>query len=367
MKEELSPESAGEQKNDDLSRYAPPSPEVDAVQEKPAEEQAVAAPVAASAAEPAPVAVAPKVHEAAPKETSRESVPDEKAAPARKRGMMASLFDALLVLLVVAVVGAAGYVVYEMKKAYPVETAVDKLRAENASLSAHRETLKEAFLKSQEDARALQAYTETVDRLLVHPLSLKNIAQRIKELDVSISLERNALRSLDAEYRQLALSKMSGLMIDSLTTLDGRRSYKGVIIKKFDGKDLSIAHTEGLARIPLANLPMDRLPLVVRYALGSEDPLNIAELDKEASGGADAPKSDDSSSRSGRKPAEMQDASSVRSEVMAQLTPSAYDPPAAKPTVDVNSPVAAPVSVPSHARTRGSGWVAPDDPLPLNM
>lgn len=358
MKEELSPESADEQKNDDLSRYAPPAPEPEVVQEAPAEVQAAVLP--APAVETAPV-------EGAPKEPAKGAIADVEALPRKKRGMMSSLFDTALVLMVVAVVGAAGYVVYEMRKAYPVETTVDKLRAENAKLSAHRETLKEAFLKSQEDARALQEYTDTVDRLLVHPRSLKNIAQRIKDLDVAISLERNALRSLDAEYRQLAQTRMNGLLIDSLTTVDGRRSYNGVIIKKFDGKDLSIAHTEGLARIPLANLPMERLPLIVRYALGSEDPLNIADLDKEAAGSSVSPEDDGSSSRNVRKSADGPSAPSVRSEVMAQLTPSAYDPPAAKPTVDVNAPVAMPAAAPSVPQKNGSGWVAPADPLPCNM
>lgn len=355
MKEELSPESVDEQKNDDLSRYAPPSPEPEATQEAPAEEQAAALPAVASAVEAAPAV-------AAPKEPAKE-----KAVPVRKRGMMASLFDVVLVLLVVAVVGVAGYVVYEMRKAYPVETAVDKLRAENAKLSELRETLKEAFLKSQENAKALLEYTDTVDRLLVHPRSLGNIAQRIKDLDVAISLERNALRSLDAEYRQLAQTRMSGLLIDSLTTVDGRRSYQGVIVKKFDGKDLSIAHTEGLARIPLANLPMERLPLIVRYALGGEDPLNIAELDKEAAGNSSSTKDGDASGSNVRKHADEPAVPTVRREVMAQLTPSAYDPPAAKPTVGVNAPVAMPAAVPSATRSTGSGWVAPDDPLPLNM
>ena len=360
MKEELSPESVGEQKNDDLTRYAPPAPEPEAVNEAPAKELAAAFPVAVPAVEEAPAV-------AAPKEPAKEKDPEEKAVPVRKRGMMASLFDAVLVLLVVAVVGVAGYVVYEMRKAYPVETTVDKLRAENSKLSAHRETLKEAFLKSQEDARSLQEYTNTVDRLLVHPRSLQNIVQRIKDLDVAISLERNALRSLDAEYRQLAQTRMSGLLIDSLTTVDGRRSYQGVIIKKFDGKDLSIAHTEGLARIPLANLPMERLPLIVRYALGGEDPLNIAELDKEAAGSSSSTKDDGSSSLNVRKHGGESTEPSVRREVMAQLTPSAYDPPAAKPTVDVNSPATMPAVAPSVPRNSGSGWVAPDDPLPLNM
>lgn len=286
-------------------------------------------------------------------ETAEASAPSDSAAPssfARRRWLNIGL-DAFLVLLAAGVAGGSMLYLKHERASYYVPSPYEVARAENDRLRRDRDDLQPFAYKAEEQI-LFQARLEARERELREVLRANTAKEaELQEKGRRILAKQHEIRHADKEHRQVAMSLLPGMNLGTVRTKKGSRVYYDARITRVEGRTLVLAHSSGMVRIASSDLVAGSLPPLARYAFGVDDLLHIREMDAAnaaSSGTGDA---------SGIEPmsaAEMQAESrrvvaepsrSSRPQTVRRSAPSyghlsltAYDPPSAKPVVDVQLP-----------------------------
>lgn len=287
-------------------------------------------------------------------ETAKPSVSTDTAAsssvPARPLWLNVGL-DVFLVLLAAGVAGGSMWYLKHERAKYYVPSPYEVARAENDRLRQERDGLQPLAYKAEEQILFQQ-------KLEARQRELKEVqrANTAKEAELQekgrrILAKQHEIRQADKEHRQVAMSLLPGMNLGTVRTKKGSRVYYEARITRVEGRTLVLAHSSGMVRIASSDLVAGSLPPLARYAFGVDDLLHIREMDAAnaaSSGTGDASGLEPTSaaqpqnaarrvagkaSRTSRPPTVRRSSSSF-----GRLSLTAYDPPPAKPVVDVQLP-----------------------------
>lgn len=286
--------------------------------------------------------------------------------PARNKRWFNLGMDALLVVLVLGVTGYTVYLLKDQKAKYYVPTSYEVARAENDRLRLLRNELQPRAYKAEEQVLFRQKLISREHEL--ESLRLANTAKEaeLKEKGRQILAKQHEIRQVDKEHRQVAMSLLPAMKLGTVRTKKGSRVYYGTYITRVEGRTLVLAHNSGMVRIAVSDLVAENLPPLARYAFGVDDLLHIREMDAENAARA-AEDGDEASGPSGEGTSAQAEPQPLRTRVAASgaasprkparraapskyglLSATAYDPPSAKPVVNVQLPAqpAAPAANP---------------------
>lgn len=284
-------------------------------------------------------------------ETATSSVSADTAAsstiPARRRWQNIGL-DVFLVLLAAGVAGGSMWYLKHERAKYYVPSPYEVARAENDRLRLERDELQPLAYKAEEQI-LFQERLEARKREL-QEVQRANTAKEaeLQEKGRRILAKQHEIRQADKEHRQVAMSLLPGMNLGTVRTKKGSRVYYEARITRVEDRTLVLAHSSGMVRVASSDLVAGSLPPLARYAFGVDDLLHIREMDA-----ANAASSGDASGIEPTSAAEPQNESQRvaarssrtsraqtvrRSASFGRLSLTAYDPPSAKPVVDVQLP-----------------------------
>lgn len=261
--------------------------------------------------------------------------------------------DAFLVLLVIGVAGFTVWLLKEQKARYYVPTPYEVAREENARLRHLRDELQPQAYKAEEQILFQQKLASREREL--EKLRRANTAREagLKEKERQILAKQHEIRQTDKEHRQVAMSLLPAMRLGTVRTKKGSRVYYDAYITRVEGRTLVLAHNSGMVRIAVSDLVAESLPPLARYAFGVDDLLHIREMDAEnaaraAEGGDGSEASAEPASPVATPRASSRMASSTATpgktarrasaSAYGYLSATAYDPPSAKPVVNVQLP-----------------------------
>ncbi len=258
VKEEKKPEPPA-------TREAPreAAPSKDEAKEAPADKQAE--PEATPAKEEKPAKPAKKKEKA--------EKPEKK-----KGGFFAVLFDTLLVLLLLAVLGCGGYYIKQQMELYRVPTPMEMALQENARLQKQHDELTDAYYRADEQI--------AMNKSLAHLNNeLGRLQNECNKLQASIDTQQNnvlamqhEIRTADKESRAIAVSLLPGMSIGNATTTRGK-SLNDAYIYRLEGKLIVLRSHEGQIRVPIRELIKKDMHKMARYAFGEEDLIDMSDFD----------------------------------------------------------------------------------------
>ncbi|MCD7797913.1 MAG: hypothetical protein LUG84_00690 [Akkermansiaceae bacterium] len=264
---------------------------------------------------------------------------DQEAVPVPRKRKLGIALDAVLVLLVIGVLGGVSWYVKQELPKSPYEMA----RAENARLRGQREKLLPAAYQAEERVYLRKRLEELELEIEAQQRSNISTAAGIQEKQRKILAKQHEIRQTDKEYRQVAMSLLPGMQLGTVRTRKGSRVYYQARVTRVSGRTLMLSHAEGMVRLQAADLVAETLPALARYAFGVDDLLHISEMNAEISAQSEneqpSPQSANSAvkKKKGRAQAAGGD-NGVAEQSYAFLSPSDYEPPMARPVVDVKLP-----------------------------
>lgn len=316
-------------------------------------------------------AVRPEQAEAACPETT----PSQPTSPARKSRWKSLGVDAVLVALVLGVAGYTVILLKEQKAKYYVPTPYEVARVENDRLRHLRDELQPQAYQAEEQVLYRQKLVSREREL--ENLRRANIAKEaeLKEKERQILARQHEIRQTDKEHRQVAVSLLPAMRLGTVRTKKDSRVYYDAYITRVEGRALVLAHNTGMVRIAVSDLVAENLPPLARYAFGVDDLLHIREMDAENAARAVEGNEESEGSNGDRSSSLAEPHSGVSSRVAASVTPAAlktvrrvtnsgygrlsataYDPPSAKPVVNVRLP--AQPAAPASSRMEDTSLIA---------
>ncbi len=330
-----------------------PEPEttVDAEQQKAAAVPAPAdkpQPVTEPAAEPAETKPGD-----APEAGEEAATGEKKAepAPAKRTIRWGSLcLDTFLVLLLIAVLAAAGYYFRITADRYHVPTPMELLLSESEQLDrSYNELLPLAnHADAQLHMRARLAQLEG---------QLSRFSAQIAEKKASIDDQHGqvlamqySIRQADETNRGIARSLLPGMPVGTITTTKGE-AYRNAILHRLSKRYVDIRYPEGQVRVPLRELVKDNLPDLARYAFGEIDLVDMSDFEQTSLPKAEAPAKPAPAKRPAPRPAQAANAN--------------YDPAPGVPVLDTNANDTTTSRVPEEGQREVETWDAPSGDLPM--
>ncbi len=278
------------------------------------------------------------------------------AAPrsaARRRRWLNVGLDVGLVLLVVGVAGGSMWYLKSEKARYYVPSPYEVARAENDRLRRERDELQPRAYKAEEQI-LFQKKLEDRERELKEVLRANTAKEaELQEKGRRILAKQHEIRQVDKEHRQVAMSLLPGMNLGTVRTKKGSRVYYDARITRVEGRTLVLAHASGMVRVSSSDLVAGSLPPLARYAFGVDDLLRINQLNAENQAQFEEDIQADLESKStsalppqaepkrvAAGPVRASRPQTVRrsSSPFGRLSLTAYDPPSAKPVVDVQLP-----------------------------
>ena len=250
----------------------PPTPKEDPAKEQPEKEEATEAPADKKVES-----------ETAPTKSEKPAKPAKKKEKAekpekKKGGFFAILFDTLLVLILLAVLGCGGYYIKQQMDLYRVPTPMEMALQENARLQKQHDELTEAYYRADEQI--------AMNKSLAHLNGeLGRLQNECNKLQTSIDTQQNnvlamqhEIRTADKESRAIASSLLPGMSIGNATTTRGK-SLNDAYIYRLEGKLIVLRSPEGQIRVPIRELIKKDMPKMARYAFGEEDLIDMSDFD----------------------------------------------------------------------------------------
>lgn len=284
-------------------------------------------------------------------ETARQTQPKKNRIGGLGRSFCAVLshkklwggvLDVTLVLLVIGVVvGIFWYLNQELPK-YRVPSPYELSLAENAKLRAERERLQPEAFRAEEQYLLKMRLEERQREIESQNRNNLETSAKIQEKSRQILAKQHEIRRTDKEYRQVAMSLLPGMNLGTVRTRKGSRVYYGTRVTRVEGKSLLLSHDQGMVRLHASDLVAESLPPLARYAFGVDDLLHIAEMNAEIATQSDAEEAEQQAPAQSAKKKETKASSRKKKTTSsyADLSPLAYEPPSAKPIVDVQLPPA---------------------------
>ncbi len=294
-------------------------------------------------------AVAPAL-EPAPAEPAAQTA-EEGKAPARKRVRWGALcLDAFLVVLLLAVLGAAGYYFKLTAERYHVPTPMEQMLVESEELDRrYNELLTKAnHADTQLHLRARLAQLEGQAARYSAQIAEKKAA--IDEQHGQVLAMQYAIRQADETNRGIARSLLPGMPVGNVTTTTGK-AYRNATIYRLDKRYIYLRFPEGQVRFPLRHLVKDNLPELARYAFGELDLVDMSDFEL----------------TTGEKPAAAPAAKkpAPRAAAAAAQKPEGYDPAPGAPVLDTEANRTTTSRVPEDSSAADDVWDAPEGDLPM--
>ncbi len=277
-----------------------------------------------------------------------------RAKRAAKARWKAICLDGALVVLLLGVLGAAGYLLNDIMGRYHVPTPMELALEENEQLSKRCDELIDDALRAdtQLHLRARLAQLETQAGSLSSKIADKK--DSIDELHGRVLARQYAIRQADAANRSIAKGLLPGMPVGTVrTTTD--KVYQNATIYRLDKKFIHIRFPEGQVKFPVKQLVKSDLPELARYAFGDLDLVDMSDFD--VTEDSDAEKEKPKSSKSNKSNA----ASETKSKVEVN-----YDP-VGTPVLDTDANKTTTSRVPyeTDSTAPADSWDAPDGSLPL--
>lgn len=277
-----------------------------------------------------------------PKKNAIGKAPRSLGGVLSHKKLWGGVLDAVLVLSVIGVgVGIFWYLNQELPK-YRVPSPYELSLAENANLRAERERLQPEAFRAEEQYLLKMRLDERRREIESQNLSNVETTAKIQEKRRQILAKQHEIRRTDKEYRQVALSLLPGMNLGTVRTRKGSRVYYGARVTRVEGKSLLLSHDQGMVRLLASDLVAESLPALARYAFGVDDLLHIAEMNAEIATQPETEQAEPQTIALPPKQKETKTASPKKKATpsYAALSPLAYEPPSAKPIVDVQLPPA---------------------------
>ncbi len=281
-----------------------------------------------------------------------EAKEDAPAAPSKGKRWAAMALDAVLVLLLLGILAAAGYYFRVTANRYHVPTPAEMLTAEANELDARFNELL---------PRAQNADTQLHLRARLAQLDgqLANYGSQIAEKKAAIENEKGkvyaaqyAIRKADETNRKVARSLLPGMAVGSVTTTKGE-AFQNATLFRVAKRYVDVRFPGGQVRIPMRELVKENLPKLARYAFGEIELVDMSDFEDTG----DAAK-----------------AAAPREEPKALPSPEApkrgrvevsYDPAPGAPVLDTDANRTTTSRVPEGEAPVEGGWEAPGGDLPM--
>ncbi len=303
--------------------------------------------------------VSPPAEEAITKDETKapekEDKPEPKEPTAKEKkqyGAFSVLFDTLLVVILLAILGAGGWYIKRQMDIYRVPSAMEIALQENQRLQRERAELIEAYNLADEQI-AMQTSLNHLRNELGKILSeCSAIEQSIANNKNSILAMQHQIRTADREYHSIALSLLPGMSIGDAATTRGSSSLRDAYIYRVQGQMITLRSPEGQITIPIRNLVKTNLPRLARYAFGEEELVDMSDFDSNGSTPAGT----------------IQQAPPTQSSPTPQPaapTSQSYEPTSGAPVVDTTS--GSTISAPEESSSGRSveAWVPTEGELPF--
>ncbi len=293
--------------------------------------------------------------ENAPAAAPEEGKPEEEAqatpgkAPARKRRWLTICLDALLVLLLMAVLATAGYYFRLTAQRYHVPTPMEQLLAESSELEQRYNDLllKANQADTQLHMRARLAQLE--GQLARKSSQIADKKAALDELHGQVLAEQYNIRQADETNRSIARSLLPGMPVGNVTTTTGK-AYRNATIYRLDKRYIYLRFPEGQVRFPIRHLVKDNLPDLARYAFGVLDLVDMSDFEQTGESGSSAPAAP---------------AHSTPAAPAAHHQSSSYDPAPGAPVLDTDANRTTTSRVPEEESQEQETWDAPSGDLPM--
>lgn len=319
------------------------------MQDAPAKQDQEEAPVESEKEQvsPSDEAAAAKPETKAP-EKEDKSAPKETTSKEKKNpGAFSILFDTLLVIILLAILGVGGWYIKQQMDIYRVPTAMEIALQENQRLQRERAELIEAYNLADEQI-AMQTSLSHLRNEQGKILSeCAAIEQSIANNKNNILAMQHQIRTADREYHSIALSLLPGMSIGDATTTRGSSSLRDAYIYRVQGQMITLRSPEGQITIPIRNLVKTNLPRLARYAFGEEELVDMSDFDN-----------------NGNTPASTTQPAPAAPQPAAPRSQS-YEPASGAPVVDTTS--GSTISAPEETTSGRSveAWVPTEGELPF--
>ncbi len=317
----------------------------------PEDETKVTAPASQASDSPTtPEATTPATEppaEAAPAETP-PATEEGAATPTRKRLPWAAIcLDGSLLLLLLAVLGAAGYYFYLTTERYHVPTPMELMLAESDELDRRYTELLPQYNQAdtQMHLRARLAQLEGQAARLSAQIAEKKAALDDQRSQV-LAIQYN-IRQADETNRSIARSLLPGMPVGHVTTTTGK-AYRNATIYRLDKRYIYIRFPEGQVRFPLRHLVKDNLPELARYAFGDIDLVDMSDFEHTGQAPTSVP----------TRPAPAPRAATPRHH-------EGYDPAPGAPVLDTEANRTTTSRIIEEAPLEQDTWDAPSGDLPM--
>ncbi len=310
----------------------------------PSDDEAQVAP--ATTAEPA---TAPEP--ATTPEANENGEPAKGVNPARKIRWGALILDSCLILLLLAVLAAAGYYFQLTAQRYHVPTPMEQMLSESEELDrCYNELLPKAnHADTQLHMRARLAQLEGQMARLSALIAEKKGA--IDDQHGQVLAMQYAIRQADETNRSIARSLLPGMPVGNVTTTTGK-AYRNATIYRIDKRYIYLRFPEGQVRFPIRHLVKDNLPELARYAFGELDLVDMSDF--EQTGDASAPVQ--------TRPSPVTRPSTTTPAAQQQES---YDPAPGTPVLDTEANRTTTSRVPEGEDHSSGAWDAPTGDLPM--
>ena len=296
----------------------------------------------AEAPVPAPAAPAPQPEPAV--EPAAEPAPQPAGKQKSRWGSI--LFDSVLVLALVGIIGGGAWYLHQQLNTYRVPTPLELAQAEHLELCQQQAQLQDTAYKADEQLHLRERLTRL-------DLQLAEVRRSIDEHKRALANERDRVLAVQREIRQedkssrgVARSMLIGLPIGHASRSNGK-VYPNAVIHRLANGRISLRTATGPVTFPLGQLVKENLPDMARYALGLDDMVDMSDFTAEK--GHTAPKPRKGKLIQPRRP-------STRVE-----PPASYEPEPAAPVVNTDAPPTPILVEPGTDST----WQAPEGALPI--
>ncbi len=288
--------------------------------------------------------------------TSEGTEPTTEAAPAggtaagttRKSRWLSICMDALIILLIIGVLGAAYHYFRITTERYHVPTPTELLLRESEELdSRYNELLSKAnHADTQLHMRARLAQLEERQAQLSALIAEKKAA--LDDCHSQVLAMQYSIRQADETNRGIARSLLPGMPVGNVTTTTGK-AYRNATIYRLDKRYIYLRFPEGQVRFPLRHLVKDNLPELARYAFGVHDLVDMSDFEQTG----DTPA-----------PAAPQPRRSAPASV-SYPADEGYDPAPGAPVLDTEANRTTTNRVPEEGNDAQDSWEAPSGELPM--
>lgn len=259
------------------------------------------------------------------------------------------VFISIIVILLL-LLGGAGYTVWVQKAVIKDTIKTDPYAEAEKRYNDSVANLTESKLKNlqvEQDAINLKRLQEEKEHLELVKQNLAALEPRKQEIKDQTEAVKGDMLSYYKRYRASTQKQARGMFLDQLLTRSGKQ-YLEVSINRCMDNQISITHTAGATRIPIADLPTPLLD-----TLAYTNPFDDIVLEEETLV-VEAPQKTASRQQVPQKKA-----------VRSSIKPQSYEPPVGKPSVKTPTHFDQPAGQKNNGNN--SGIIPMDDDLPDDL